>query len=386
MTRRRAAFVTYVPALTNPRSLRLLDHLDRRGFAVHLVTTAASETEVRQGPIDVAYGDRRFSVTATFFPVWRGGLFRQLLERLRFVLTAASKFRDAGADVVVATDIEGLLATTIRSSGSRRLVYDIRDSTISKYYRLPRFASRLLQGLESLLAPQAAAIVVVDRRRLSELPAGLRAHPHVEVVENFPDDLIESVPAVGGDRPASLTIAVCGYLRAERGLLVAVEAARRSPQVHFDFFGKLADGVSPAIFDPLPNATYRGVLAHPQALARMKSADLILALYDPTLPAHRVCAPGKLFESLMLGRPVVVNRGTSLETIVEAHGAGFVINYGEENALSALLASLGPTWHERLAAMGRSARLAFERHYSWSSCAPRLDAAIGVIAPGRGTT
>jgi glycosyltransferase involved in cell wall biosynthesis len=361
-----------------------MDHLDRRGFHVHLITTAASEADVASPSVEVAYGDRRFHVTASFYPVWRGGLARQLLARLRFVLTAASEFRDNATAVLVATDIEGLLAATLRTSGARRLIYDIRDSTATKYYRLPKPGSDVLRGLECLLAPQADAIVVVDRRRLSELPHRLRTHPHVEVVENFPDDLMDAVADAGDatvERP--LTVGVCGYLREERGLFVALEAARRAPQVRFTFFGKLADGIAPTVFESLPNAEYLGVLPHPEALTQMRRCDLLLALYDPRLPAHRVCAPGKVFEALMLGRPVLINRGTSLEPIVESHGAGFVIDYLDPEALPRLLEGLGPAYRERLASMGRAARHAFETHYAWSVCAPRLDVAIGYTAPDR---
>jgi glycosyltransferase involved in cell wall biosynthesis len=108
----------------------------------------------------------------------------------------------------------------------------------------------------------------------------------------------------------------------------------------------------------------------------MAASDLVLALYDPTVAGHRIAAPGKLYEAFMLGRPVVVNRGTSLEGMVEGDRAGYVIDYDLNDALRRCLLLAAGERFTRLPELGRNARAAFERKYNWNICKARLDALV----------
>jgi glycosyltransferase involved in cell wall biosynthesis len=121
----------------------------------------------------------------------------------------------------------------------------------------------------------------------------------------------------------------------------------------------------------LANVAFHGRVGYERALAMMYRADTLIATYDPSIPNHRYASPNKLFEAMMLAKPIVVARGTNMDRIVERHGCGLVVEYGN---LRDLAAAMGRLAHDlglrhRLGAAGRKA---YEQEYNWDIMRERL--------------
>ncbi len=78
---------------------------------------------------------------------------------------------------------------------------------------------------------------------------------------------------------------------------------------------------------------------------------------------HRFAAPTKLYEAMMLAKPVILNRGCGLEEWVEERNVGWLVDYGDADALRRLLVRLAGDSNE-VRLKGRAARKAFEAHCS----------------------
>jgi len=75
--------------------------------------------------------------------------------------------------------------------------------------------------------------------------------------------------------------------------------------------------------------------------------------------------------AMMLGKPIVVARGTHVDDLVERHRCGLVVPYGDDKALTAALDQLAadPIFRQ---ALGQAGRRAYETFYSWDRMRARL--------------
>jgi glycosyltransferase involved in cell wall biosynthesis len=108
-----------------------------------------------------------------------------------------------------------------------------------------------------------------------------------------------------------------------------------------------------------------------ESLALVSTADVVFSVNDPAVPNNRMMSSNKLFEAMMLGKPVVVNRGTSMEQKVSTLNCGLVVEDGSPESLARALRFLmeKPALAQQ---MGDNGRRAYERRYQWQFMADRL--------------
>jgi len=121
----------------------------------------------------------------------------------------------------------------------------------------------------------------------------------------------------------------------------------------------------------LPNIHWHGKIDYQSSLELYFHSDVILATYDPAIPNNRLGSPNKIFEAMMLGKPVIVAENTNMDRAIREARAGFVIRYGDLEALENALQSLAenPDLGSKLGTAGRSA---YENLYSWSKMETRI--------------
>jgi glycosyltransferase involved in cell wall biosynthesis len=108
-----------------------------------------------------------------------------------------------------------------------------------------------------------------------------------------------------------------------------------------------------------------------ESLALVSTADVVFSLNDPTIPNNKMMSSNKLFETMMLGKPVVVNRGTSMEEKVRTFHCGLVVEDGSLESLAGALRFLRekPSMARQ---MGENGRRAYEKFYDWKFMTERL--------------
>ncbi len=375
----KVSFIAYPCAYRAPRALRLLNYFWQRGYYLHICTSRAQGSNEKE-LTEVEFGNKHFPIIATLVSPWEGGIVKQAWRRAIFILKSAKAIRGFHPEFIVASDIEGLLASYLCKERDIKIIYDIRDTTGGKYYRLPKAIVRLIVWMESRIVNSADAIMIVDSRRLEELPPQVLCHPRIITVTNYVQDLSEVVPIFKRVAPKEkLQVCLCGLLIPQRGLDIALDAVRRSNNIHLVLCGTTRGVEVEQKIRKNPNTTYLGNLTHLEALAYIRQSDIVLALYDPSLPAHRICAPNKMYESLMLGRPVIVNRGTGLESIIETDGTGYVIDYSCEDLIRVLNMAY-TEGRNQLAQYGLRARKAYECKYNWNVNNAMLDNLLNILS------
>lgn len=267
-------------------------------------------------------------------------------------------------DAVHACDFDtafpSLLIARLRD---KRCVFDIFDM-YSQGANIPSLLRPLLIGLEHLTMRMSHRIIVPHENRLPDIPHTLL--PKTTVIYNTPPDTTHKTTAPGPVKKHTLRIIYAGQLNEGRYILEMASIVSKMPDAELIIAGfgsaqwheRLIKHIA-----PMSNVTWLGKLEYTEAIALEASADALFAFYDLHIPQNRKASSNKLFEAMMLSKPIIVNRGTSMEHIVGQYDCGYVINTLNQDEITSLLTSL--ISHPKEAAeKGVRGRRAYEQHFS----------------------
>ncbi|UTB33115.1 MAG: glycosyltransferase [Methanobacterium sp. ERen5] len=119
------------------------------------------------------------------------------------------------------------------------------------------------------------------------------------------------------------------------------------------------------------NINYLGWLNHNDVIEMSHHIDILFAFYDPTIPNNKYASPNKLFESMMCGKPIIINSETSASKIVQNENCGITVEYGNVEDIKNALIQLQESQDLR-EKQGNNGRKAYETKYSWKIMEKRL--------------
>ena len=257
----------------------------------------------------------------------------------------------------------------LRAAGAR-VVYDMHEDLPRQLMAkpwLPRWSrapfSRLVAAVEPRLVARCDGLVVVDGAWLERHPG-----PPAALVRNLP--LAREVRARGEDpppvhrRPPRLVYA--GGVDESRGATVMVRAMHAActdgaapADARLDVCGPVrppALGDALAALDPTRRTALHGWLDRPRLLALLDGARAGLLMLAPH-PNYAHAYATKLYEYLRAGLPVIASDLPSHREVIERHGCGLIVPYGDVDALADAMRRLltDDALTERLAAGAREA-------------------------------
>jgi len=275
-------------------------------------------------------------------------------------------------DIIHACDFDTVLPALVsKRIWGKRVVYDIFDFYADHLRSTPEALKRLIRWLDIKAIDRADALILADEARFAQIEG---AQPkRSTVIYNSPS--MENPPPVDDTSPApdiEFRAAYVGLLQVERGLLEMLEVIGRHPDWVLDLAG--FGGDEAALLEKstkLPNVNWHGRIPYDRAIQISQAADVLFATYDPAVPNHRYSSPNKVFEAMMLGKPVIVARDTNMDRIIENAGCGLVIPYGDIVALENALIRLhdDPDYRNQL---GKNGFQAYKSTYSWQEMRGRL--------------
>ena len=350
------------PVAPDPRVSKTAEALHDAGHEVHIVAWDRSSQfplqesnrgfDINRLHIHAAYGRGLWN----FLPLvrWQGGLLRWLWTQR------------ASIDAIHACDFDTVLpALVLKLFAGKLVVYDIYDFYAEHLRATPSWVKRLIRVVDLWSIGRLDAVILADERRRVQIEGS--KPKQLAVVYNTPKDLQASLP---GDtsimRPNSrLHIVFVGLLQRERGLYELLEVVQRNPHWSLDIagFGADSEGIE-ARAREIGGVRFFGRIDYIDSLILYDKADVLIATYDPSIPNHRYASPNKLFEAMMLEKPVIVAAGTGMDEIVEEERCGLVITYGDLDQLEQTLKAFEE--HPELRAeLGAAGRKAYIRAYGW---------------------
>lgn len=347
--RQRVMFVRSGPLLVTPAIRRYVEYLRQVGFGGEI---QGLEFDFQNRGDAAAIVDACFSMQRGFGA--QGQRMTSLALWQIFQLRALLRERP---DVVHFCDVFSAipaLATKLLAGSS--LIFDVRDNIRFSVRHRSAIAAEVLGLLEHVAARLSDVVIAVSEPLAEELPRAAGAR--IVVLPNAParDAALPGSFSEGG----RLVVNLAGFVSHRRNLAAWLEVRRRVPNVELDLYGNVADEETRALLRGESLECVESV-PHQESLRRMASADVVSLMYDPSIEINRFAAPNKLYEAMMLGKPIVCARGMRMEEELREAGCGVSVPYGDPTALAEALAGISDVEVRR--AMGAKARALFERKY-----------------------
>jgi glycosyltransferase involved in cell wall biosynthesis len=278
------------------------------------------------------------------------------------------------------TGVVGLLAARLLGVPFVYQCLDPYDASLPPAW--PRPLARAVHRVENVVIDAADLFVITDEKRLAQ-HEGARPRAVVEL-PNVPMLDLEPQPWSGDD----LVVAYIGSLIPHRSLALLVDTvgsmADENVRLVLGGFGALEEDLRRRA-GRYPNVDFLGPVPYEQTLEVLGHADVLVQLGDPDHPALRWVSPNKVFESMALGRPVVVADGTlAAERALEA-GHGLAVRFGDSDDLRRALGRLRDD-KDLARTMGAAGRRSFEDRWSPRVVAKTVQTAYdALVTPGAGS-
>lgn len=365
---RRVLFLRSNPVDPDPRVEKSVSALANAGYSVTALgwdrngdsdpVTSLGGAKVVRLSIPAAYGTGIQNLPALLR--WQWGLVRWLIRHHReFDIIHACDF-----DTVIPALITKLLWKV-------PVIYDIFDFYADHLRSTPGWVKKMIGFVDRKCIGWVDGVILVDDARREQI-AGANPGECV-VIYNTPQDVYSKEVIPGSPVQSSqLRLAYVGLLQFERGILEILDVLEHHPEWSLDLAG--FGGDEEAILaraNTMENVHWYGRISYERALELSAAADVLVATYDPAIPNHRYASPNKVFEAMMLGKPVVAASGTNFDRIVSGFECGLVVNYGEVGQLEEVLTTLAGDPGLR-SQMGENARKAYESTYNWAEMESRL--------------
>ena len=313
------------------------------------------------------------------FTLYRAGIpaafsagFRKNLKPLlkfQFAILKYLKAKRKDYSVVHACDFDTALAGFIGYSRKTcKFVYDIFDY-YADAFSVPQALKKIVIALDTFVINHSDAVLICSEKRREQL--GNAAPKRLAVIHNSPS----LYKGAGKDRSKKkrdkYRIAYIGILSDGRMIpeLLEIVSRHKDYELHIAGFGKFETLVR-EYAERCDNITFFGRTEYSQTLEIESESDIMLAIYDPAVPNHSYAAPNKFYEALMLGKPLVMCRGTGFSDLVEEQNFGVCIDYTEESLEEGLNKIV--EGFDKYDAQGEFEKAIFMKDYSWDKMAERL--------------
>lgn len=296
------------------------------------------------------------------------GLFRRLVRWVTtadFYLRGVAVVRRVRPEVVQCNDYNTMwIGVAARILFGSAVVYDSHELWPDRNLR-PE-ARWWLVACEALFVRVAQRVVMTSPAH-AEVVARRYRVPTPVVVRNIPSEA--SAPPENGARPDAAgrqAIYVGGLLR-NRGLEQAIDALPAANDVRLTLLGPVEPSYR-AELEQLATAagvesrvTFASPVPPGEVVSTLATADVGLALFQPTCLSHRLVLPNKLFEYVLAGLPVVGSDLPMISRFLGEHGVGIAVDPADRAAIArALEEALEPGRNRELRAAARRARGAID--------------------------
>lgn len=225
-------------------------------------------------------------------------------------------------DIIHACDFDtAFVASLIKRIYKKTLIFDVFDYWFGNPANL---FQKIIRGLQNKTINYSDGTIICTEERKRQI---IDSRPkNLTIIHNTPPKLhVKNIFNLSSEKTK---VCYVGIFQEGRLLEEMSHFFINHPEIelHIGGFGKF-ESLYERLASNYPNIFYYGRLLYDQTLALENSCDIMLAIYDPKEENHVFAAPNKFYESLMLGKPLVMAKGTGLSSIVNKERIGVTIDY-----------------------------------------------------------
>lgn len=370
---KRVVLIRSNPVAPDPPVEKMADTLLQIGYSITILAWDRSENyKIRETIVKLQSGSVtiiKFGIEASY-----GSGMKSLKELTKFQMKIFKWLSENRRmyDIIHAFDFDtGFIAKICAQMYSKKFVYHILDFYVESHNMTKSRIGNLIKRLEIKVVDKSDLTIICTEKRKEQI---LGSCPKkLIVIHNTPQNntKIDLNFALQGDED-KCRIAYVGVLGETRYILEIADYVSKNKQFEFHIggFGYLEEKIK-LYADKYENIFYYGKLPYERTLALEKQCDIMTAIYDPNVPNHKYAAPNKFYESLMLGKPIIMAKNTGFDEILKSERIGYLMEYSLEGLAQALeyMYNHREQWNE----MKKRSNLLYENCYSWEIMQQRIE-------------
>lgn len=340
--------------------------LAKAGYDVHILAWDR-DTDVKETDDFVQVADARIPITRLGYKATYGEGTKNLKAYLSFQFSMRKWLRKHPFDIVHACDFDtAFFSNGVVRRKKEKFVFDIFDFLFGEPEGI---VQKTVKKVQLKIIDRADATIICTEERRKQIAGSVPKK--LTVIHNTPAAAQIGQSENRTEQTGRVKIVYVGILQDFRLLKEIAEAVSENNgiELHIGGFGKYEEFFTDMAkrFD---NIYFYGRLTYDQTLSLESECDIMLAVYDPSIENHRFAAPNKFYESLMLGKPVVMVKNTGMSQAVESNGIGTLIEYSKEGFVDGInkLIEAKSEWQE----MGEKMKKLYHEQYCWDEMERRL--------------
>ena len=370
----RIVLIRATEVMPDPPVEKMANTLISHGHSVTILAWDRSNTYAERGSIKKLANSEteivHFGIPAKYSGGIKANFKGLLLFQMRIIRWLFRHRREY--DAVHAFDFDTGFASMICCKLLRKkLIYHVLDYYAEGHILPGRLLNSIIEFFEIRVINSANATVICTEKRKEQIR---KASPRkLYVIHNTPDSVqqMDTSFQVNGCT-GKLKLVYVGVLSRMRLLKETVEVVSKMDDVemHIGGFGEYEDWMQKAA-EQYSNVFFYGKLQYSETLALEKQCDIMMAVYDPSIRNHKYAAPNKFYESIMLGKPIIMAYDTGHDDIITKNDIGILTEYSESGIGDAIYAleKRRNEWND----MGKRAMNLYNSNYSWTIMTERIE-------------
>lgn len=240
--------------------------------------------------------------------------------------------------VIHGCDLDGAFPAACFQLITRRkfkLIFDVFDWFSATLYAQNKYILFVIHKMEEFTIRHANEVIICEPERVEQIPYRLN---HKEIVNpnipsfndysflHYDDQFLFNdekiiVSYVGGLDVNRMLTELLNI--AESGIINLLIAGHGNTE--FESRCKLLSS--------LQNVKYFGKVEYKNGLNIMYNSDIVYAIYSKSNPNHLYAAPNKYYETMLVGKPIMSNKGLNLTSKIMNNGIGYVIDETESDLI-----------------------------------------------------
>ncbi|CAH7385844.1 conserved hypothetical protein [Vibrio chagasii] len=308
-------------AFKTQRLSKYAKYLSKKGLNVTIlywergVSTSSEELAINE-LIRLGIRVEKFTLSTSY-----GTGIKSAIKRFKWLFFVRKSLIKLNPDYIHAIDLDSALVNIIHHNRCVKVV-DFADFLEDYPYRFANVIAPFLGVLSFFVyfSSHATILPTLARKKWYMLK-------NVFEVNNAPmvSDLSEFESSSSNG-----AILYCGTLGKDRGLDILSNAKVNLPIIVAGW-GELEEKVKKS-----KSINYIGHVDYKNVLLQTGLCKFVYCVYDPKVAVNRFSDPNKFYEALLLGKPLIVARGTGIDCLVEELGLGLVIDYNVDSLESSL--------------------------------------------------
>lgn len=369
----RIIFLRSNPVLPDPRVEKEVKTLINYGHEVKILAwNRVTKSRGKYGKIKVGREDcsiRWFDIRSSF-----GRGLRNILPLIFFqisILIWLCKHRNK-YDIIHACDFDTVIPAWLSSKlFKKKYVYDIFDYYVDAF-SIPKILKSFVEKIDIFMINSADAVIIVNESRKVQIA---KSNPKkLFIIHNSPDITLKEESRNSNNLMSNTVkpkFVYIGILSNGRMLIDILDVflEHKEWELHIGGFGVNEDLIRD-IAKKSQNIYFYGKVSYDTAIEIEVMCNVFFAVYDPSIPNHKYSSPNKLYEAMILGKPIIVAKGTGIDVIVDSNNLGISIEYTKKDFEKA--AKILAEEVKKSSLTNNKSKELFKKNYSWDIMSNRL--------------